>query len=500
MSMTFVDALRLNARRFPRKSGIVFEGEQFSFGKLYERVCALATVFGRYGIARADRVVLLTPEHPDGALVYIALMGLGAIPVLLAPNLPDEDLDYLCRKCGAGAAVVIRQTVGKVPLVNAAIGRIFHLDPAAAAPAGVVDLEPLLATAPRAVVPDWSAADTLSMFHTSGTTDRPKLLLRRKWAFEERSIEQGLADRDVALNALPLSGGLGLNWLLQALYIGATTFLLPDHSPEAVMRAIDTECLSAVNLTPAMLRAMVLSPQFNSFSGQSLRSIQTGAGVVTPDVRRAFLKKCGPIMSIYAASTEHGPFACLKGPDVERFEGNCVGHAYFGAEVILVDEDGNEVPPGETGEISVRSNVQFEAYLDDFDAGRILDPAQFNRVGDLGRFDEDGNLYLLGRKGDMVVIDGELIMLPEIELALAGHVGVREVAAVTGRRDGVQVIVAAVVVQPGCTVADLHAHCERVLPAVKRPAEIRLFASFPKTASGKIRKAEVGAQVFRVSA
>ena len=489
MSLPLAVALRLNARRFPRKPALRFGQWEWGYAELYAKVCRLMNALMAQGLGPRDHVALLPPNHPDTLVAYFALTGIGAIPVPINHQLDDEDLVYIARKADTTAAILLPETADKLGTMRGVTGRLYFLGEPDPGATGVTWLDPLMERAGDEE-PSLEHAHQRVLSHTSGTTGRPKCPLRGEWAFEERAIEQGFSSDDYALSAIPLCVGIGLTYTLQSLYLGATVRLMPSFDPAAAMDIIDREAITATTLLPFMLRKMMEAPQFQSFSGRSLKLIQSGAGVVEADIRHAFHAKTGPVLSIYAASTEVGPIANLKGEDVVRYaEGNCVGRPFFGVEVKLLDDDLKEVPVGEVGEICARSHTQYEGYYGDPELTEETRRGDYYTVGDLGRFDADGYLYFVGRKGDVIRIGGTPIFATEIEETLMAHPGVAEAACVgLPEADGEAVLWAAVVPKPGCTEADLQAHCAQRLPVHKRPARFALLDALPRTVTGRVIK------------
>jgi Acyl-CoA synthetases (AMP-forming)/AMP-acid ligases II len=410
MAMSLLKALRLNARRVPQRTALRFRDTRLSYAELLQAteraMCALAAL----GIAPGEKVPLLSFNHPDMLVAYFALTGLGAVPAPLNYRLSDDDLRWGMDAAHARWALLGSGFAERAQaLADPARRWIWFGDAAAQAPQiphRELRWDALLAQA-QGAPPEGRDGSTI-MLHTSGTTGRPKGALRSRFGFEERAIEQGFGMDDHTLCVLPLCLSAGCVYALLPLYLGASVSLHEHFDAGTVLDAIERERIHSAMLLPAMLQRMVEHPRFATADLRSLRVIQSGAGAIPAALKRTLLDRLGDgVLNIYAASTEVGPYANLKGPELRAhlgacralgvesenaprrgqflpdsqphsgamgqedgkkwaaaahsqptipksdrlLEGNCVGRPFFGVELKLLDDDGHEVPTGEVGEI-----------------------------------------------------------------------------------------------------------------------------------------------------
>jgi len=499
MALPFTAALRLNARRRPRHRAVCTEHEILSYQDLWGRVSNLMHALEASGVRPGTHVGLLPSNGVPTLVTMFAVTGMGAIPVPISSLLSDEDVGYILDAADVRVMILQADRFQRAAAVERVATRLcLGCEPVAP---GWDALDPLMAVAPKDE-PDLAHAHQRILSHTSGTTGRPKLPLRGEWAFEERAIEQGFCDADRFLAALTFSTGVGLTYTLLPLYLGATVHMLDDWDPERAMAVIDAEKITATLMLPAMLRQMMNSPGFSAFDGRSLRLIQSGAGVVEADIRRVYHDKLGPVLSIYAASTEVGPIANLKGDDVVRYaHGNCVGQPFFGVEVKLLDDSMNEVPVGEVGEICARSTTQFECYYGEAELTAGTRRGDYLSVGDLGRFDAEGYLYFVGRKADVLRIGERDVYATVVEEVLMAHAAVAEVACVdVSVEGGSGQLWAAVVLRSDCSAEQLAEHCARHLPDYSRPQRYVVVDALPRTATSRVIRGKLKEQLERMNA
>ena len=503
MGMSLLKALRLNARRVPQRTALRFRDTRMSYAELLQAteraMCALADL----GIAPGEKVPLLSFNHPDMLVAYFALTGLGAVPAPLNYRLSDDDLRYGMDAAHARWALLGSGFAERAEALASPARRwVWFGDAAAQAPhipRAELRWGDLLAQA-GGTPPEGRDGSTI-MLHTSGTTGRPKGALRSRFGFEERAIEQGFGMDDHTLCVLPLCLSAGCVYALLPLYLGASVSLHEHFDAGAVLDAIERERIHSAMLLPAMLQRIVEHPRFATADLSSLRVIQSGAGAIPAALKRTLLDRLGDgVLNIYAASTEVGPYANLKGPEVRaHLDGNCVGRPFFGVELKLLADDGHEVPTGEVGEICCRSDSQYDGYFEDEALTASTRRGEFLTVGDLGRFDADGLLYFVGRKRDIIKSGGINVHASEIEEVLQQHPAVAEAHCI-GLPDErwTELICAVIVLRPGAQASadDISAFAAERLAPYKKPRRVVFVDEVPRNLTGRVLKAQLVEQVL----
>ncbi len=493
MPMTFLHALKLNARRFPMKPAVVFEGRRQSYTELLDRVERLMTLLTRRGNGPGDKVAVISENHPDFLAAYVAVTGIGAIPAPINYRIAPGIMADVVARSDSRTLLLGETALDHAGLLGTVVSDIIALGDVADGAQGVPRLSDLLAETPPD--PPQGRDGTTIMLHTSGTTGQPKGALRSLFGMEERAIEQRFRTDDRALSALPICLSAGCTYTLLPLYLGASVYMMRRFDGTEALRLIEKERLTATMLLPAMLQRMVEAKGFASADLSSLRTLQSGGGEMYPDLKRAALEKFGDALMIYAASSEAGPYANLTAEELRRnMSGNCVGRPFFGVDLKILDDDGNEVPQGDVGEICTRSNSRYDCYYKDEALTAETRRGDYLTVGDLGRIDAEGLLWFTGRKRDIIKSGGINIYAPEIEEALASHPDIAEAHCV-GLPDPrwTEAICAVIVPAPGArlTQADVVAYADTRLDRYKRPRRVVFMATVPRNLTGRVLKAEL---------
>jgi 2-furoate---CoA ligase len=323
------------------------------------------------------------------------------------------------------------------------------------------------------------------MLYTSGTTGRPKGVPRSHRADRaggvSQALQHGLRFGDRTLGVMPLYHTMGIHSLIAMSLTGGCFVCQPRWNAEEALQLVERERLTSLYLAPTLFHDLVTHPRCANTDLSSIESVAyAGAAMTTALVERCVAAFSPRVFVNHYGSTEIYTFSVHRD---QAAKPGCAGRASLNAQLKLV-------PPGE-GEIACRmdSDEAFEGYWNrpDADGKAIRDGWYF--TGDVGRIDEDGDLWVVGRTDDMIVSGGENIHPLEVEDVLARHAKVREVAVVGAADDrwGHRVV-AVVVAEPGTTAEELDAHClaDPSLARFKRPREYRFVEDLPKSPAGKI--------------
>jgi len=354
--------------------------------------------------------------------------------------------------------------------------------------------------------------DILSIMFTSGTTSIPKGVLQSERMM--RNIVYSF-NREIRLNpgGLQYSGASlfhvsGIGSVLHALYAGRASLLLPQFDDAAVLAWLQRGGITSCTLIPTMISAILELPGATDHEYADLDSILYGGSAMTPALLRKMMATFDcDLYNGLGAGTEAGIQTILT-PDDHRAalagKGelfSSIGQAIRGVDLRLCDEDLNDVPKGEIGEIVTRSETIMSGYLDqpELTARSIVDG--WFRAGDMAWMDHEGYLYLATRKSDMIIRGGENVYPVEIESTLADHPAVLEVAVV-GRDDEHwgELVVAAVKLREGMSVTELElkSHCKSRLASYKVPEYVLFFDVLPKNATNKLVKSEIRSMAGRI--
>jgi len=444
------------AERTPVAEALVGERERLTFAQLLERAARIAGGLAAKGVRRGDRVACVLRNEAETVELYWGTQWLGACLVPLSPRASQADLDYCIADSGA------RLVFTHPGEVRALVAAVEH--PAAYE---VDESEPSI------------------QLYTSGTTGRPKGVPRSHRAERAAGLSQvvqhGLRHGHRTLGVMPLNHTMGVHSLLAASLVGGCLVVQPAWDAEEALRLIEKERLDSLYLAPTLFYDLVHHPRFADFGTTCVRAIAYAGAPMTSALAEKVTAAFDPDTFVnHYGSTEIYTFSVHRD---QRAKPGCAGRPALNARLRLD-------PPGE-GEIlcHMSSDEAFTGYWNrpDADAQAIRDG--WYRTGDVGRLDEDGDLWVVGRVDDMIVSGGENIHPVEVEDVLARAAGVHEVAVVgaSDERWG-QRVVACVVADEGVTAEALDAFClaATTLARFKRPREYRFVDELPKSASGKI--------------
>jgi len=444
------------SQRTPEAEALVGDGERLTYAGLRERAARIAQGLADHGVSRSDRVACVLANEPETVELYWGCQWLGACLVPLSRRLAPADLDYCLGDCGA--VLVVREPGEARELV------------AADEHPGALDLD------------DGEASIQL---YTSGTTGRPKGVPRSHRAERAGGLSQivhhGLRYGHRTLGVMPLYHTMGIHSLLAASLVGSCFVAQPAWDPEEALELIGRERITSLYLAPTLFYDLVHHPRFPASDTSSVQAVAYAGAPMTSALAEKVAAAFDPgIFVNHYGSTEIYTFSVHRD---QRAKPGCAGRPAVNARLRLE-------PEGE-GEIlcHMSSDEAFTGYWNrpDADAKAIRDG--WYQTGDVGRIDEEGDLWVVGRVDDMVISGGENIHPVEVEDVLARAPGVREVAVIGAPDDRWgQRVLAYVVADEGVTAERLDAYClaSDRLARFKRPREYRFVSELPKSPSGKI--------------
>ena len=495
------DALHWYATYTPEKVAIISGAGSQTYGQLWSRVRRLANSLAKIGIKPGDRIALLMQNSSRYLELYqvAALMGVAVVPLNF--RFVPSEIEYVVNHSGASSLVYdapFADTVDalrdKLPSVG---GRYIVSDGPAAK--GVHSYEALVGAGNESA-PDVPADLDACYFqgYTSGTTGFPKGCINPHRAFADclRRVATvyGITADDRQLVAAPLFHEAPTLFALCQLFCGGTVIVTSDTTPANVFGMIDRYKATWAFMVPTMWAAMMTSEEINTSDLGSLRMVISGGSPLLTHIKESILKRLpGAGLNEFYGGTEVGLVSNL-GPSDQQRKVRSVGRPVVGMFVELRDEHGTPVPQGEVGEIHIGGATLIREYFNNPEATASARSGSFFTLGDMGRFDEEGYLYIVDRKKDMIISGGENIFPNDIEDVLHKHPAVNMVAAV-GAPDPTwgEIVVAVVVLKQGhsATEADLIAHCKAELSNFKVPKKVDFRDQLPMSSFGKILRRDV---------
>jgi O-succinylbenzoic acid--CoA ligase len=480
------DWLRQRTQLSPERVALEADGARFTYRQLDDAVDAMTGGLIESGVKSGDIIALLAQNGAPFAKAVHAVARAGAVLMPLNLRLTSGELAWQLEDAGVhrvlhdaacrDVALVLREHVIPFELID--------IEAIPARPGVLVG---------RANAPLFDLAALHSVLYTSGTTGRPKGAMltygNHLWAATASALNLGLQANDRWLACLPLFHVGGLSILVRSVIYGTTAVVHQRFDPAQVNAAIDQEGITIISVVANMLQRMLDERKDRPYP-TSLRCVLLGGGPAPEPLLRRCAETGVPVAQTYGLTESASQIVTLAPEDVLRRLGSA-GKPLFGAELRIVDEDGRECAPDEPGEIVLRGPSISPGYLNHPDATADVIHDGWLHSGDLGRLDNEGYLYVLDRRDDLIVSGGENVYPAEIEAALQSHPDVAEagVYGVDDERWG-KAPVAVVVLREGSTVdaETLLEDCRKRLAAYKMPRRIEFATALPRTASGKLMR------------
>ncbi|MDT5242919.1 MAG: fatty-acyl-CoA synthase [Mycobacterium sp.] len=503
----WTNQLARHALMQPDATALRFLGHTTTWGELDRRVTALAGALSRRGVGFGDRVLILMLNRTEFIESFLAVNKLGAIAVPVNFRMTPPEIAFLVSDCQA--RVVITEAV--LAQVATAVRRIDPTLEAVVVAGGGTDDEVIgygdlisePGDAPQPVdIPNDSPA---LIMYTSGTTGRPKgaVLTHNNIAGQAMTNLFTISpdiNHDVGFIGVPLFHIAGIGNVISGLLLGLPTVLYPlgAFDPGALLDVLAAEKVTAMFLVPAQWQAVCAAQRADPRELQ-LRVLSWGAAPASDTLLRD-MSELFPGTQIYAAfgQTEMSPVTCmLLAQDAIRKLGS-VGKVIPTVAARVVDDNMNDVPVGQVGEIVYRAPTLMAGYWNNPKATAEAFAGGWFHSGDLVRQDEEGYVWVVDRKKDMIISGGENIYCAEVENVLAGHPAIVE-AAVIGRPDErwgeVPVAVVALgAVHTDLDLGDLDQFLTERLARYKHPKALEIVDALPRNPAGKVLKTELRAK------
>lgn len=484
----------------PERTAIRFPGRDLSYGALSALVGRLASALASRGAKRGHAVAYLGFNSPEMLALLFACARLGALFMPLNWRLAGAEHRQMLEDCPPDVLLVEAPFLAQTDALRPSLGPMTPVAIGAAPTPGWIDFDAFLACGndPPAADPLVGPDSPLLICYTSGSTGKPKGVVLTQdaltWNAANSVDMHDLVADDRILTTLPLFhvGGLN-NQTTPGLLAGCMVVLHPKFDPDATFDAIERERITLTVLVPAQIDMLIAHPRWATADLSSLRMITTGSTIVPERLIEQVNDRGIPLIQVYG-STETCPIAVyLKAQDARRKAGS-TGKAALHCGLRVVDESGKDVKPGVTGEILVRGPNLMIGYWNDPEATAAALVDGWFHTGDMGHRDEEGYLYVDGRKKDLIISGGENIYPAEIENVLIECPDIVEVSVV-GRPDDRwgEIVVAVVVVRTGAglTAEAVIGLLEGRIARFKHPKEVVFVEELPRTALGKVRKEDV---------
>jgi long-chain acyl-CoA synthetase len=502
MNFNLAVILRETALTSPGKPVAVYAGGALTYGELDALSDRLAAGLEGSGIQPGDVVALQLPNIPQFLIAYFGILKAGAVVVPLNVLLKAPEVAFHLGDSMARILITWEGVVGDAArgAEAAGVSEIYAVDHARDE-GPVMPFEQLLALpadgprlAPRELT------DTAVIMYTSGTTGRPKgSQLTHIQLYMNADIPGRLFDvqpDDVVITVLPLFHVFGLSSILNVcVRFGCTMSLIPRFDPAAVLTAIQRDRATIFDGVPAMFIALLAYPELARYDVSSLRVAISGGASIPAPILDAFEKRFGVLILEGYGLTETASTTTFNCSADDR-RVYSVGKPIWGTQTQVWDQDGKALPPGKdnVGEVVTCGLHVMKGYLNQPEATANAFTGDWFHTGDLGYFDEDGFLFIVGRSKELIIRGGYNVYPAEVEDVLHAHPAVAEAAVIGIPDDRLgEEVMAVVTLQPGASVTapELIAFCKERIAAYKYPRVIEFRDELPKNALGKILKDEL---------
>jgi long-chain acyl-CoA synthetase len=505
---TYADIIYRNALLYPDRDALIYGPDRVSFAEFNGRVNSLVHALSSMGVSKGDGIGVLSWNCLEYVIAYGAALKGGFVISPFNVRLQTDELDHLINYSEINTLFVGLEFADMAHSFKPRLPQVKHYISLESPVPGMAYLPDLLAEYP-AEEPDVQVDedDPIFIIYTSGTTGLPRgaLYTHRNAMDNTRTfvIMKGLQREDKHITVMPLFHIGGIDNVNVCFYVGSSNVIMKFFDPLAALQTIHNERATDIQIVATHLAALFDLPEFDKYDLSSLKRIYYVGSPMPVELLKKGLSVLGPIFLQGYGQTESGPnlsslpredHKVLDKPAEKQVVLASCGRPAVGVHMRIVDDKGNDVEPGEVGEIIAESRHTMIEYWHKPDDTRETIVDGWLHTGDMGRYDENGYIYIVDRKKDMIVSGGENIYPREVEEIIYQHPAVLE-AAVIGVPDPywVEKVHAVVALKKGAslTADELINFCKERIARYKAPKSVEFMKSLPKNPSGKILKKEL---------
>ncbi len=494
--------LTLTANKFPDRTAILFEEKRFNYQEFNGRVNQFAHFLLHLGLRKGEKVAALLFNSNQFAEVYFATAKTGGVFTPINFRFAPDEAQYVIHHSDARFFVFGDEFSDLVEKIRLKLNKVKFFISAGNPPSGAFDYESLLNKSSREE-PDLalSEKDLCQLMYTSGTTGRPKgvLITHRNvlWNLVNALLGREEKEGEISLVIGPLYHTAALNnhFTIRVAMAG-TNILLKRFEPKRVMEIIEKEKVTVISGAPVVYHHLLALPDVERFDTRSVTKCTTGSSILPDETKKRLLKlfpNAKGVYDVYGCTEASPNITILKAVDSLRKQA-CVGLSLPFLEVKIVDDKDRDISQGEVGELICRGPNVMKGYYKDQKATQEVLKKGWLHTGDLARMDEEGFIYIVDRKKDMIVSGGENIYPREIEEVLYHHPKIQDVAVI-GVPDQFwgESVKAFIVLKRGKSMKkeDVIEYCKSHLASYKKPKVVEFVEVLPRNPSGKVLKTEL---------
>jgi acyl-CoA synthetase (AMP-forming)/AMP-acid ligase II len=497
--MNVGEILTITTNKFPERIAVVFENQRLTYQEFNERVNRFANGLLRLGLKKGDKVAVLLFNSIPLVEILFASAKTGGVFTPINFRFTADEVFYILDHSDTRFFIYGEEFSEIVEKIRSRLQKVeFYLSVGDSAPSTAMNYETVLKESlPQEPDVPISEKDECQLMYTSGTTGKPKGALLTHgnllWNLFNTVLGREEKEGETSIVIDPLYHTAALNnHFITRIAMAGTSVLIKHFDPKRVMEVIEKEKVTVISGAPAVYHLMLSLPE-GRYDTRSITKCTTGASILPNETKERLVKLFPNLTGIYDVygCTEATPsIAILKAKDSLR-KRECVGPPVSFLEVRIVDDQDRDLPKGEVGELICRGPNVMKGYYKDEEATREALREGWLYTGDLARMDEEGFVYIVDRKKDMIVSGGENIYPREIEEILYSHPRIED-AAIVGVPDSLwgESVKAFVVLKKGETLteAEVVEYCKTHLASYKKPKSVEFVESLPRNPSGKVLK------------
>ncbi|MFY4777279.1 o-succinylbenzoate--CoA ligase [Metabacillus sp. RGM 3146] len=473
--MVMPNWLMQRAHLTPERIGLVYNEKEFTFLKLHEEATLKFLKLKNFGVEKGDHVAVLMKNSAEMVSLLHAIFYAGAQAVLLNSRLTEEELRWQLEDAEAKLAVCDASLIGKIEASNTSVISLDQLNQA----------EELAYTPEK----EFNLKQTASIMYTSGTTGFPKGVQQtfgnHWWSASGSLLNLGLSENDKWLAAVPVFHISGLSILFRSVIYGISVVLFDKFDAKSINQTIMTKGITTISVVGTMLKEMIEEMGERKYP-KTFRCMLLGGGPAAKSMLEECKEKKIPVFQTFGMTETSSQFTTLS-PEYSISKLGSAGKPLFPNQIKILGENGEEKAANEAGEILVKGPNVTPGYWKREEATEKNIINGWFRTGDIGLLDEEGFLYVLDRRSDLIISGGENVYPAEIESVLSGHPSVKEagVAGASHEKWG-EVPHAFIVLSSNAEKQDLIDYCKEYLAPYKIPAYITFTSELPRNASRKL--------------
>lgn len=497
--------MRRSAHKHPEKVAVIsHEGVRRTYGELNALGNRFAQGLLKLGIGKGDHIAVLSLNGIEPLIAFIGVLKMGGVVVPLHIRLAEREMEWIVDHSDAMALIYSKDFEERVAELRPKLKKVkHHVMIGKGPPENTLRFQGILEQgADEDPSVEVFGDEVAFLLYTAGTTGKPKGVLLSHNGFIWNAVnwvhEGVYREDDRCLQVFPLYHVAAIGSVLTYLFIGGTIYLKKTFDPKDCMQTIARERITRWAAAPTLFNMLLQLPGIEKYDTRSVTLIGSGAAIMPSETQRRLRQifSQAQIFDTYGMTEASGGITTLSPGDFHRKEA-CVGKEHITLELRVVDENDRDVPFGSVGEVLFRGPNLMKGYYKDTQATEVALKDGWMHTGDLGRLDEEGFLYIVDRKKDMIITGGENVYPREVEEVLYTHPMIAEAAVI-----GVphvkwgEAIKAIVVLKSGGKVYEqeiIH-FCRERIAGFKCPKSVDFVVALPKNPAGKILKKDLRAR------